>query len=124
MQKNILELMASNGLVANPSKTVLMRLNSKKHRNNGTMKITVSNPQVLKSKSTKLCGKVMDNDRKWKSHYSEKGGLLSSLKRGYSYSKDCQTAETRSTTRGDLTEVGRSTKAKKSFACEKRHLRR
>ncbi len=64
MQKNILELMASNGLVANPSKTVDMRLNSKKHRNNGTRKITVSNPQVQKSKSTKLCGKVMDNDQK------------------------------------------------------------
>jgi hypothetical protein len=62
MQKNILELMASNGLVANPSKTVFMRLNNKKHRNNGTRKITVSNHQVLESKSTKLCGIVMDQE--------------------------------------------------------------
>ncbi len=61
---NILELMAFNGLVANPSKTVFMRLNKKKHRNNGRRKITVSNHRVLESKSTKLCGKVMDNDQK------------------------------------------------------------
>ena len=62
--KNILEFMASNGLLANLSKTVFMRLNNKKHRNNGTRKITESNHQVLESKSTKLCGIVMDNNQK------------------------------------------------------------
>ena len=76
---NILEFMASNGLVANPTKTVFMMLNNKKKENEGTRKITVGDHQIQESKSTKLLGMQIDNDQKWKSHFCGKGGLLSAL---------------------------------------------
>ncbi len=72
---NILEFMASNGLVANPTKTVFMMLNNKKTENEGTRKITVGDHQIQESKSTKLLGMQIDNDQKWRSHFCGKGGL-------------------------------------------------
>jgi hypothetical protein len=77
--KSILEFMASNGLVANPSKTVFMMLNSKQKENELPKKIKVGDHEIMESKSAKLLGVVMDNDQKWKSHFCGKGGLLSSL---------------------------------------------
>jgi hypothetical protein len=71
--------MASNGLVANPSKTVLMMNNSKQKENDLPTKIKVGDHEIKKSKSVKLLGLVMDNDQKWKSHFCDKSGLLSSL---------------------------------------------
>jgi hypothetical protein len=71
--------MASNGLVANPSKTVFMMLNSKQRENDLPKKIKVGDHEIMESKSAKLLGVVMDNDQKWKSHFCGKGGLLSSL---------------------------------------------
>jgi len=53
---NILEFMASNGLVANPTKTVFMMLNNKRKENEGTRKITVGEHQIQESKTTKLLG--------------------------------------------------------------------
>jgi hypothetical protein len=75
--KSILELMASNGLLANPSKTVFMMLKQKE--NDLPKKIKVGDHEIMESKSAKLLGVVMDNDQKWKSHFCGKGGLLSSL---------------------------------------------
>ena len=77
--ESILEFMASNGLVANPSKTVFMMLNSKQRENDLPKKIKVGDHEIMESKSAKLLGVVMDNDQKWKSHFCGKGGLLSSL---------------------------------------------
>ncbi len=51
---NILDLMGSNGLVANFTKTVFKMLNNKKKENEGTRKITVGDHQIQESKSTKL----------------------------------------------------------------------
>ncbi len=70
------EFMASNGLVANPSKTVFMMLYSKQKI------IKMGDHEIVQSKSAKLLGVVMDNDQKWKSHFSGKGGLLASLNQG------------------------------------------
>ncbi len=77
--KSILEFMASNGLVANPSKTVFIMLNSKQKENDLPKKIKVGDHEIMESKSAKLLGVVMDNDQIWKSHFCGKGGLLSSL---------------------------------------------
>ena len=77
--ESILQFMASNGLVANPSKTVFMMLNSKTKENELARKIKVGNHEIPESKSAKLLGVVIDNDQKWKSHFCGKGGLLSSL---------------------------------------------
>ena len=71
--------MASNGLVANESKTVFMMINSKKSREEQVRKIMICNSEVTESTSSKLLGMVIDNDLKWKGHIYEKGGVLSSL---------------------------------------------
>ncbi len=68
--------MASNGLVANPSKTVYF---SKQKENDLPKKIKVGDHEIMESKSAKLLEVVMDNDQKWKSHFCGKGGLLASL---------------------------------------------
>jgi hypothetical protein len=77
--KSILEFMALNGLVANPSKTVFMMLNNKQNENDLPKKIKVGDHEILESMSAKLLGVVMDNDQKWKSHFCGKVGLLASL---------------------------------------------
>jgi hypothetical protein len=71
--KKLEEFMASNGLVANPTKTVFMMLNNNKKENKRSRKITVGNHKIEESKSTKLLGMMIDNDHKWKRH------LLSAL---------------------------------------------
>ena len=77
--KNILQFMASNGLVANESKTVFMMINSKKSREEQLRKIMICNSEVTESTSSKLIGMIIDNDLKWKGHIYGKGGVLSSL---------------------------------------------
>jgi hypothetical protein len=77
--KSILEFMASNGLVVNPSKTVFMMVHNEQKDNNLPKKIKVGDHEILESKSAELLGVVMDNDQKWKIHFCGKGGLLSSL---------------------------------------------
>jgi hypothetical protein len=62
--KSILEFMASNGLVANPSKTVFLMLNSKQKEKDLPKKIKVGDHEIMESKSAKLLGVVMDNDQK------------------------------------------------------------
>ena len=77
--KNILQFMASNGLVANESKTVFMMLNSKISAGEISRKIMICNSEVTESTSSKLLGVTIDNDLKWKGHIYGKGGVLSSL---------------------------------------------
>ena len=74
--KNVLRYMASNGLKANPSKTTLMVLNGK---NSAPMSITVGDSQVTQEKSAKLLGVQIDDDQKWSSQITGKGGVISSL---------------------------------------------
>ena len=72
--------MASNGLVANPKKTVFMILNNKKEINiEHPISINVGKDIVPQSKSTKLLGMQIEENQGWKQHYSGKGGLIASL---------------------------------------------
>lgn len=73
----ILEFMASNGLVANPTKTEFLLINSKEKERVRT--ITVGEAQVQQVRSAKLLGITMDDTQKWSSHFWGKKGLLSSL---------------------------------------------
>ena len=60
--------MASNGLVANESKTVFMMMNNKKSVTEEPRKIRIGNVEVTESTSSKLLGVVIDSDLKWRGH--------------------------------------------------------
>ena len=66
--------MASNELVANPSKTEFILLNNKE--NSDSKKRKVDNSEGDKVKSPKLLGIMMDNDQKWTSHFWGKNDSL------------------------------------------------
>ena len=74
---NILQFMASNGLVANLSKTESMMLNNKS--NETIRKIKVGMAEVQEVKSAKLLSITMENYQKWRSHFWGKKRLLQSL---------------------------------------------
>ena len=69
--------MASNGLVANPSKTEFMIINNKS--SDTPRKIRVGNSEVEEVRSAKLLGMTMDSDQKWTNHFWGKKGLLNAL---------------------------------------------
>jgi hypothetical protein len=61
--EKILQYMASNGLVANPEKTVFMLLGA----NQGVeARVKVGRAQILQSETAKLLGMEIDSDQKWK----------------------------------------------------------
>ena len=72
----VLKFMASNGLVANPSKTTLMILNSKERT---PLEIKVGDSTVNQVPTAKLLGVKIDESQKWKSQISGKGGVISAL---------------------------------------------
>ena len=72
--------MASNGLVANPSKTEFMITNGKNKHVKRTVKVGES--VITESKSAKLLGITMDKDQKWSSHFTGKNGLIPALTSG------------------------------------------
>ena len=69
---HILQIMASNGLLANPSKTKFMLLNNKDTET--TRKIQVKLAEISEVKSAKLLGITMDSDQKWMSYFRGKKG--------------------------------------------------
>ena len=76
----ILRFMASNGLVANASKTVFMLLNHKdKSEEKIPISIKVGNNDVVQERNTKLLGMKIDDNLSWKEHFSGKNGLISAL---------------------------------------------
>ena len=74
----VLRFMASNGLVANPTKTSLIFINL---QSNTQMPITirVGKEIVTQEQSANLLGMKFDQDQKWKSPIFGKGGLIPSL---------------------------------------------
>ena len=68
--ENVLNFMASNGLVANPDKTVFMTLNEK-NPNPVNEKITVGGSEIPQSKDTKLLGMKVHESQKWTKHIEE-----------------------------------------------------
>ena len=61
--------MASNGLVANPSKTVFMVLNQREDRIREKRKIEVGNSLSEQSAHTKLLGIQIQESQKWDIHF-------------------------------------------------------
>ena len=69
--------MASNGLVADPSKTEFIVLINKQKEH--CKKIIVGKAEVPKTGRVKLLGIKMDNDQKWNSHFWGKKELIQVL---------------------------------------------
>ena len=79
---NVLKFMASNGLVANASKTTLIFLNAKLKTNDfdqEKIKIKVGKDWVTQERNAKLLGMTIDDNQIWRTQIYEKGGLLTSL---------------------------------------------
>ena len=75
--ENVLKYMASNGLVANPSKTALLFLNNKSKEEQ--IKISIGPATITQEKSAKLLGMTLDDSQSWSTHFYGKGGVLSAL---------------------------------------------
>ena len=73
--------MASNGLVANASKTVFMILNLTKTEAEEELarQIIIDGTPVIRSTDTKLLGVTIDEKHNWKEHFSGTKGLISAL---------------------------------------------
>ena len=70
--------MASNGLVANPSKTNLMFINLKQEKD-AIEELKVGKVMISQVNNAKLLGMNLDDDLGWKSHIEGKGGIIPSL---------------------------------------------
>ena len=66
---NILPFMASNGLVANPSKTEFMLLNKNNKEKTTSGQTRLGSAEIEEVQNTKLLGIMMDNDQKRKSDF-------------------------------------------------------
>ena len=76
----ILSFMASNGLVANPKKSVFMILNQKGTTEQSQMEtIRVGDTRIIQEKNTTLLGMKLQDDLGWKEHFHGKNGLISQL---------------------------------------------
>ncbi len=67
--KKVLNFMASNGLVANQSKTEFLVLNEKNKTDGVLSKILVGDTTVNRTGSTKLLGIFIDDKQNWNDHY-------------------------------------------------------
>ena len=84
--------MASNGLMANASKTVLMILNMTQLEKESELakEIQVGHTSVPRSTATKLLGITIDEKQNWKEHFTGTNGLINSLnKRADTKSTPC-----------------------------------
>ena len=75
----MLDFMASNGLVANPKKTVYMLLGRKKQERETSHTIRVGDSLITNSHHSKLLGVTIDDEQNWKEQFCGKGGLISTL---------------------------------------------
>ena len=65
----VLDFMASNGLVANPSKTVFMLLNYRREESEEKKKIKVGEAMIEQEDHTKLLGMEIQETQKWNLHF-------------------------------------------------------
>ena len=75
--KMVLKYMASNGLVANSSKTSFLLLNA--GRTDYDVTVRIGEDQVKREESAKLLGIQFQDSLQWKNQIFGKGGLISSL---------------------------------------------
>ena len=66
----VLQFMASNGLVANPTKTVFLMLNSKRSKNKEKLTTNVDKEMITQSDHTKQLGIEIQEDQKWDTHFT------------------------------------------------------
>ena len=86
--RTILSYMASNGLVANPNKTVFMLINNKSKPDTEKVKIQVGENLIEQENSTTLLGMKIQDNLGWKNHFLGTNGLIPSLnKRLYAISR-------------------------------------
>ena len=64
--KNVLQFMASNGLVANPKKTAFVVLYHKKDLETNPIQLNIGNELINAKTNAKLLGVTLDNNQKWK----------------------------------------------------------
>ena len=79
---NVLQYMASNGLIANASKTSLVILNLKSNKSNsGTnlIKVKIGEEYVNQEKSAKLLGISFNEKQNWKDQIYGKNGVIRAL---------------------------------------------
>ena len=74
--KKVLEFMASNGLVANQSKTEFLVLNEKDKTSTELREINVGDTSISRTTHTKLLGVIIEESQEWNYHVN---GLKSSL---------------------------------------------
>jgi retron-type reverse transcriptase len=74
--KQVLQFMASNGLVANAKKTSFLLLNCKD--TDSDVKIKIGSEMVTRESTAKLLGIEFQDNQKWNVQVHGKGGLLSS----------------------------------------------
>ena len=75
--ENVLKYMASNGLVANPTKTSLLFLNNKIKCD--PVELHIGTTKILQEKSAKLLGMTFEDTQSWTTHFYGKGGVFSAL---------------------------------------------
>ena len=79
--KNVLKFMASNGLVANASKTTLMFLNNKRNSEDQNLNhtIQIGEATITQEKNAKLLGITLDDTQDWTTQITGTGGMIPSL---------------------------------------------
>ena len=75
---NVLKFMASNGLVANPKKTVFMLLNHK-NQSNTPISIKIGEVTIQQEHQAKLLGMSINDKQKWSVQIRDPGGLIPTL---------------------------------------------
>ena len=76
---NVLEFMASNGLVANPSKTAFRILNHKPITDPQPISIRIGSLRIEAESSAKLLGVTLNSNQKWAIQIKGSGGTINSL---------------------------------------------
>ena len=71
--------MASNGLVANPTKTTFMILNNNRKKDDIPIEINIGQATVLQETSAKLLGVKIQDNQHWNEQVNDKGGVVKSL---------------------------------------------
>jgi hypothetical protein len=74
----VLKFMASNGLVANPKKTVFMLLNHK-NQSNTPISIKIGEVTIQQEHQAKLLGMSINDKQKWSVQIRDPGGLIPTL---------------------------------------------
>ena len=69
--------MASNGLVANPTKTTFMILNNNRKKDDIPIEINIGQATVLQETSAKLLGVKFQDTQHWNEQVNDKGGVIS-----------------------------------------------